>query len=286
MMEESTQLQPAQAPSLIAKIAARYAVDATKLMGTLKLTAFKQRGENPPPTDEQMMMLLIVADQYRLNPFTREIYAFPDSDRGIVPVVGVDGWARLVNEHPQCDGVEFEYGPEADESNKGAPEWIDCIIHRKDRAHPTRVREVLAECRRDTRPWGSHPQRMLRHKAFVQAARLAFGFVGVFDEDEAQRIVERDITSETTVERVPLRDQVKRRSEVVPPKADVPVPAEYRLRGCQTLAELGAVWKSLSPAHKRQHTALKDRIKNGLTEIHEIDRLDTEHMDSMPDETE
>jgi len=30
---------------------------------------------------------------------------------------------------------------------------------------------------------------MLRHKAMVQCARLAFGLVGVYDYDEAQRIV-------------------------------------------------------------------------------------------------
>jgi hypothetical protein len=35
---------------------------------------------------------------------------------------------------------------------------------------------------------------MLRHKAMIQCARLAFGFAGIFDQDEAERIVERDIT--------------------------------------------------------------------------------------------
>ena len=29
---------------------------------------------------------------------------------------------------------------------------------------------------------------MLRHKAMIQAARLAFGFTGIYDEDEAERI--------------------------------------------------------------------------------------------------
>jgi hypothetical protein len=29
---------------------------------------------------------------------------------------------------------------------------------------------------------------MLRHKAMIQAARIAFGFAGIYDEDEAQRI--------------------------------------------------------------------------------------------------
>ncbi len=36
-----------------------------------------------------MAALMIVADQYGLNPFTREIFAFPDKQNGIVPVVGV-----------------------------------------------------------------------------------------------------------------------------------------------------------------------------------------------------
>ncbi len=37
--------------------------------------------------------------------------------------------------------------------------------------------------------------RMLRHKALIQAARYAFGFSGVMDEDEADRIAAmKDIT--------------------------------------------------------------------------------------------
>ena len=34
---------------------------------------------------------------------------------------------------------------------------------------------------------------MLRHKAMIQAARLAFGFTGIYDQDEAERIVEIDV---------------------------------------------------------------------------------------------
>ncbi len=33
---------------------------------------------------------------------------------------------------------------------------------------------------------------MLRHKAMIQCARLAFGFTGIYDQDEAERIVEND----------------------------------------------------------------------------------------------
>ena len=175
-MNEVATIQP---PSLLAKMAARFSVEPGKMLSTLKSTAFKGDVSN-----EQMMALLIVADQYGLNPWTKEIYAFPDRQNGIVPVIGVDGWARIINNNQQFDGMEFEQDEES----------CTCSIYRKDRAHPTRVTEYMKECRRDVAPWKSHPRRMLRHKAMIQCARLAFGFVGVFDQDEAERIIEKDIT--------------------------------------------------------------------------------------------
>lgn len=50
--------------------------------------------------DDQLTALLIVANQYSLNPWTKEIYAFPDKNNGIVPIVGIDGWSRILNNHP------------------------------------------------------------------------------------------------------------------------------------------------------------------------------------------
>lgn len=133
--------------SLVAKMAAKFSIDSEKLLTTLKATAFKQSGDTPAPTDEQMAALLVVADQYGLNPFTREIYAFADKRAGIVPVVGVDGWSRIINDHPQSDGFEFreseKYVTPVD--GKPCPEWMEVVIHRKDRAHPIVVREYIDE---------------------------------------------------------------------------------------------------------------------------------------------
>lgn len=175
---------PNRSNSIIVRMGERYGVDADKLLGTLKATAFK--GD---VSVEQMMMLLVVADQFQLNPFTKEIFAFP-ARGGIVPIVGVDGWAKMINANPNFDGMDFEDGPLGE--NK-VPEWIECKMHRKDRQHPVTVREYFAEVNRGTDPWKSHPRRMLRHKAMIQCARLAFGFVGIFDEDEAERIKEAEI---------------------------------------------------------------------------------------------
>lgn len=163
--------------SLIMTMATKYGVDPEKMMQTLKATAF--RGD---VSTEQLMALCIVANAYNLNPWTKEIYAFPDRNNGIVPVVGVDGWSRIINEHQQCNGIQFN------EAEDGS--WIECTIHRKDREHPTTAREWMAECRRDTQPWRSHPRRMLRHKALIQCARITFGFAGIYDPDEAERIID------------------------------------------------------------------------------------------------
>ena len=165
--------------------------DGIGLIETLKATAF--RGQ---VSDAQMTALMVVANQYGLNPWTKEIYAFPDKNNGIVPVVGVDGWTRIINSHPQFDGEEFEYGPTLTVKNKQVHEWIDCIIYRKDRSRPTRVREFFSEVYRESaQPWNSHPNRMHRHKSLIQCARLAFGFGGIYDPDEAARIAEEMGTS-------------------------------------------------------------------------------------------
>lgn len=149
--------------------------ESDDLTTVLKATAFKGN-----VSDAQMSALLIVAQNYGLNPWTKEIYAFPDQNNGIVPVVGVDGWSRIINTHPQFDGMDFEQDDES----------CTCIIYRKDRSHPVKVTEYLSECKRPVKPWQSHPKRMLRHKALIQCARLAFGYVGIFDLDEAERIME------------------------------------------------------------------------------------------------
>ncbi len=177
--------------SLAARMAQKYSVDPAMFSNALKATAFKQRNGSVL-TEEQMMALLIVADQYGLNPFTREIYAFPDISGEIIPVVGVDGWSRIMNDHPAFDGIQFEYSPQLVLPHGAAVEchaWVECVIHRKDRAHPVRVREYLDEVfRPGVSAWLTHTKRCLRHKGMIQGGRIAFGFTGIYDLDEAEVI--------------------------------------------------------------------------------------------------
>lgn len=166
-----------------------------ELITVLKQTAFRGNA-----TDSQLTALLIVANEYGLNPWTKEIYAFPDRNNGIVPVVGIDGWSRIINDNPNLDGIEFEYGPQIDGGKHH--EWIECVVYRKDRSRPIKAREFWHEVyRKGVGPWESHGNRMHRHKAMIQCSRIAFGYTGIYDQDEAERFVEpeKDITPRTAV---------------------------------------------------------------------------------------
>jgi phage recombination protein Bet len=145
-----------------------------------------KRGEQAVPlTPAEFAAFILVAKQYDLNPLTKEIYAYPRRGGGIVPVVSIDGWVKLINRQPTFNG--FNLVP--NEDDKGALISYTCSIHHKDRAHPTVVTEYLSECRRDTEPW-KMVHRMLRHKALTQTGRYAFGFSGIYDDDEARIIAE------------------------------------------------------------------------------------------------
>jgi phage recombination protein Bet len=199
--------------TLTSKLAKRLDMgDGSGLTETLKLTCFRQRG-NDVVTDAQMEALLIVAEMYRLNPFTKELFAF--SDKGaIVPVVSVDGWARIINENPAMNGMEFRYSDQFVTMPRGkpCPEWCEVVIYRRDRERPTVVREYLDEVYQAPRgqnaydgPWQSHTKRFLRHKTLIQGARIAFGFAGIYDEDEARRIIDAGTIDASTGEVLPQK---------------------------------------------------------------------------------
>ncbi|WP_343223455.1 recombinase RecT [Lysobacter sp. GX 14042] len=207
--------------SLVQKFADKFSIEPTRLLATLKATAFKQRGDMQV-SNEQMAALLVVADQYGLNPFTKEIYAFEDKG-SIVPVVSVDGWSRIINSHPELDGIEFDYSESivTPTGGKPCPEWCEIRIYRKDRARPVVVREYLDEVYREpfkargkdytiSGPWQTHTKRFLRHKTLIQGARIAFGFSGIYDQDEGERIIEAETVRVQRVEREDLAELQER----------------------------------------------------------------------------
>lgn len=164
--------------SALAAMAQRYAVSQEGLIDVIKKTCIT--GEC---SDAHFKAFVLVANQYQLNPMTREIHAFADTRRGIVPIVGIDGWSALVNRRPDYDGCEFTFIESADDLG------CTCTMHVKNRSYPVAVTEWLSECKRNTPPWNTMKRRMLRHRSFIQCARLAFSLSGLYDEDEGRDVI-------------------------------------------------------------------------------------------------
>ena len=190
------------ARGVIADMAARYGMDKEAFERTLRATVI------PVDTSkEQFAAFLLVAKEYGLNPVVKQIYAFPAKGGGIQPIVSIDGWIHMTINHPQFDGMEF-----GDNLEDGKLSSITCRMYRKDRSRPVEVTEYMSECKRDTDTWKRWPARMLRHRATIQCARYAFGFAGIVDPEEFDRM--KDVTADATVvERTPLKSQVRRASE-------------------------------------------------------------------------
>ena len=137
-------------------------------------------------TQADLERLLLTAKQHSLNPLNREIFMLSSgSETTPLIVVGVDGWSKIMNSHPQFAGMQFQ---ESAESSGGIPSWMECEIYRHDRVVPLKVREYFEEARSDHMAWITHPRRMLRHKCMVQCARIAFGLSGIYEPDEASKI--------------------------------------------------------------------------------------------------
>jgi len=166
--------------SVLASMADRYGMEPKAFEATVKATLGLEKAN-----EGQFAAFMLVAHEYKLNPLTKEIYAFPTKAGGIQPIVGIDGWMNLANQNAMFDGMEFEDHVDG----QGCLSAITATVYRKDRSHPIRVTEYMGECRGNTGPWKQFPARMLRHKAAIQAIRYAFGFAGLMDHDEFDRML-------------------------------------------------------------------------------------------------
>src|SRR5689334_19705841 len=89
--------------SVLVRLAERFQITPTMLMDTVKATLMP-----PNATNEELVSFLLVADRYNLDPFLKQIYAFPKKGGGIVPMVPIDGWIAIAQQHPQYRGFTQE----------------------------------------------------------------------------------------------------------------------------------------------------------------------------------
>jgi len=217
-------------------MAERLNIDENATQALMKNTLMKAKGNgNNQVSDDELMTFLSIANEYKLNPLSKEIYAF--NNRGAIqPIVSIDGWLKIINGHKQFNGMEF-----VDSANdSGGLVSVTCRIFRKDREHPTEVTEYMSECKGTSEPWKKWPARMLRHKATIQAARYAFGLSGIIDPDEAERYEQTDLGGEKVVNPEPTKAH-----EVAYPdddfKANLPVWSKAILAKKKTHNEIIAI---------------------------------------------
>lgn len=128
--------------------------------------------------DQQMaplytqLQLLRLADKYQLDPLSNEVGIFQHDDSSQAAYITIDGWAKLINQHPQYAGMSLR---ESTELTEGIPNWMECTIYRNDRILPVVIKEYYQEVRSNHSSWYQMPRRMLRHRVIQQCARLALG---------------------------------------------------------------------------------------------------------------
>ncbi|WP_022708940.1 recombinase RecT [Bartonella bovis] len=169
---------------LVAKMAQQYDLSEQEFREAIFKTCISGNISNA-----EFLVFVYLAKKYGLDPLNKEIYALPKRGGGIIATVSVDGWLKIINSHPNLDGMDIKENYD----NEGNLFSVTCTIHLKDKKYPFTINEYLKECKRNTEPWNQCPTRMLRHKAVIQCARYAFGLSGIYDEDEADRINETRI---------------------------------------------------------------------------------------------
>ncbi len=196
------------------------------------------------PKIGEIEMIIKLCETHNLNPLLGELYIRRDYKNVIYPTLTVDGWYKLVNSHPECDGYEFFESEDLtqlpphpfndSEKTINAFSRIGCKIYRKGRKHTPIVYEYIAEVFNPfNTAWLTHPNRLLRHKSFSQAARIVFNLSGIYDVDEVERIIQsKDITKERPVNKSQevtfevIKPGVKEVNKVVETSKPVETPIE------------------------------------------------------------
>jgi len=234
-------------------------------------------------TMEDLVAFVQLAHRFDLDPFAREIYCIKSKGR-IFPYISVDGYARVINRQEQYDGVEFTY----DQDENGRIVAVTCSMWRRDRTRPTVVTEFLDECiMPESTAWRKSPGRMLRHRAFVQAARLTFGISAALDEGtdlgtpmSAEPV---DLTPAASAEPPrprrqppsPSRAAFPTGSDKAPPAEPIEPEATFDLDGlidameaAKDAAELKAIYNDYGPDDELQgQPELLDRAQNAFIRI-------------------
>lgn len=192
-------------------------VDPKQILEVLNSTAFYQGQKGTPLNAQELQAAIIIANNYQLDPFLKQIHVMRSKGRLLV-IVGIDGWLKIIHSHDDLVSVTHDYIVD-----DGTLVAIECtVVRAATETLPERTfkaREYMAECVRDTEPWIKSPSRMLKHKATIQCARYAYALMSVIDDDDAGRIqadIEVEPRKAPAPTPVPLPKPEKQEAEEAP----------------------------------------------------------------------
>lgn len=128
---------------------------------------------------DQVSAFVGICIQMGLNPLNREIACWIDRHQRLVTVICIDGWIKIAQRESTYKGYTYSY------VHGSNGEIVSCTVNvrRSDWPDLASATEFMAECKLDTDCWQKWPARMLRHRAFAQAIRLAYGVSGYLPEE-------------------------------------------------------------------------------------------------------
>ncbi len=206
-------------------------VETGMMIDTIKRQCF--RGMNADQvSDAQLAAFISVANSLKVNPLLPGfLYAFPDRNGSMTPLIGPETMFKLLAEHPEVDSWETMVYPE---DVSLPPTHATTKIYRKGREKPITYTALFSEWRMPNNPvWTSKPRHMLGLRSLKQAGRQIIHGIP-FDEDEYKMVQMQNVTPESEA---PATVAAESRPKVER-KRNAPAPVTENLKPVEQAAKM------------------------------------------------
>lgn len=130
-------------------------------------------------TNSEFELLLYLANKYKLDPMSRQIWAVKYGNDAARIFCGRDGYLEIAHRSGVFDGIASGTKKDDDGNIVG---W--CDVFRKDMTHPFHVEVSLAEFNTGKNTWSKLPKVMITKVAESQCLRRAFSISGMYCPEE------------------------------------------------------------------------------------------------------
>jgi hypothetical protein len=185
------------------QLAERLGVEKSMMIETIKQQCF--RNVRPDQvTDAQLASYISIAAGLQLNPLIPGMmYAYPERNGGITPIVGPDGVMKKLSELP---GVTYECAVFPEDVLQ-RPTHATCNIYVEGKERPYAYTAVFSEWEVGNNPnWKARPRHMIWLRAIKQCARQVIHGLPM-DEDEARSAGIINVTPENETPTTPAPER-------------------------------------------------------------------------------